>query len=303
MDKTGILQFINKSKLEKSEYIDLSNRDIDELPHEIGELIWVKKLNISYNNIVELPSSICNLVNLETLLITRNKVNKLPLGIGSLQKLKTFDLSYNPLVKISKEIALLSNLENFDASYCELRCLPVEITNLINIKKLNLEENPMEFPPQKVVKRGLYALMHFLSMEKRKKEASRVNMQVFNMPEKIQGAFRQYIRYFNEMISEANNKDVVFDLNFINQDFYQEMDLNAGVEGYLYDVMRYIHKKVESIRVTGELEEDISSAYFESRMSEVKERLHRFNNSLDDKIEEMRQMKREIRGLYESFDE
>lgn len=303
MDKTEILQFIEKTKLEKTESLDLSNKDIIELPQEIGELVWLKHLNLSYNNIAELPASMCNLVNLESLLLTRNKISRLPIGIGNFQKLLVIDLSYNPIVKISKEIGLLNNLELIDASYCELRNLPVEITQLINLKELNLEENPMEFPPQKVVKRGLYAMMHFMTMEKRKKEASRVIMQVFNMPEKIQGTFRQYIRYFNQMVSDANQKDVVFDMNFINQDFYQEMDLNAGVEGYLFDVMRYIQEKVETIRTSGELDEDISKVYYESRMSDIKERLYRFNNSLDDKIEEIKQMKREVKGLYDSLNE
>lgn len=243
MDKTEILQFIQKAKAEKSDRVDLSNKDITELPVEIGELTWIKHLNLSYNNINELPSSISNLVNLETLLITRNQISRLPSGLGNLQKLKILDLSYNPLVKVNKEIGLLCNLDSLDASFCELRNLPVETTNLINLKRLNLEENPMAFPPQKVIKRGLYAIMHFLTIEKRKKEASRVIMQVFNMPEKIQGAYRQYIGYFNQMVSQANQKDVVFDINFINQDFYQEMDLNASVESYLYDVMRYISGK------------------------------------------------------------
>ena len=303
MDKSEILQFIKKAKAEKAESIDLSNKEIIEIPQEIGDLVWLKHLNLSYNNIAELPASLCNLVNLQGLLLTRNKISRLPIGIGNFQKLKILDLSYNPIVKVAKEISLLNSLELFDASYCELRNLPVEITNLINLKEINLEENPMEFPPQKVVKRGLYAMMHYLTMEKRKKEASRVIMQVFNMPEKIQGSFRQYIRYFNQMVTEANQKDVVFDINFINQDFYQEMDLNAGVEGYLFDVMRYIQEKVETIRTSGELDEDISSVYYESRMNEIKERLFRFNNSLDDKIEEIRQMKREVKGLYDSLND
>lgn len=303
MDKAEIKQFINKAKAEKTESIDLSNKDIIELPQEIGELVWIKHLNLSYNSIAELPASFCNLVNLESLLLTRNKISRMPAGIANFQNLRVIDLSYNPIIKISREFGFLNNLELLDASYCELRNLPVEITNLLNLKKLNLEENPMEFPPQKVVKRGLYAIMHYLTIEKRKKEASRVIMQVFNMPEKIQGAFRQYVHYFNQMVSNANQKDVIFDINFINQDFYQEMDLNASVESYLYDVMRYIQQKVETIRTSGELDQDIGNVYFESRMNEIKERLYRFNNSLDDKIEEIKHMKREIKGLYDSLNE
>ena len=48
-----------------------------------------------------------------------------------------------------------------------------------------------------------------------------------------------------------------FDLNFINQDFYQEMDLDSGVEGYLYDIMRYIQEKVDTIKSTEELNSEV----------------------------------------------
>lgn len=303
MDKADVLQFILRSKQKKATTLDLSNKGITELPDEIGDITWIKTLNLSYNNITFLPSSICNLVNLEKLFLTRNKLTKLPGEIGKLKKLKILDLSYNPILKIPREIGLYSNLDSLDASFCELRSLPIEITNLYGLKTLNLEENPLEFPPQKVIKRGLYAIMHFLTMEKRKEEASRVMMQIFNLPEKIQPAFRQYIRYFNQMVSEANHKDVVFDLNFVNQDFYQEMDLNAGVEGYLYDIIRYIQEKVNTLKETGEIDPAVSSIFYESRINELKAHLQDFSGSLDDKIDEIKKMKSELKGLYNSLED
>jgi len=303
MDKADVLQFITRSKKKKVTELDLSNKGITELPDEIGDISNLKILNLSYNNITALPSSICKLLNLEKLLLTRNKISRLPVGMGSLKKLKTLDLSYNPLVKISSEIGLHSKLDLLDISFCELRSLPVDITNLYNLKTLILEENPIEFPPEKVTKRGLYAIMHFLTMEKRKKEASRVMIQIFNLPEKIQAPFRQYIRYFNQMVSDANHKDVIFELNFINQDFYQEMDINAGVEGYLYDVMRYIQEKIQNIKNTGELDKDINDLYVDSRVNGIKEKIKHFNVSLDDKIEEIKKIKRELNGLHDSLEE
>ncbi len=301
MDKTDVLQFILRSKQLKVTELDLSNKSIDELPDEIGDITGLKSLNLSYNNLTSLPSTVCNLVNLEKLLLTRNNIGKLPIGISNLQNLKILDIGYNPIVKIPREIGQFSHLESFDAGFCELQSLPLELTNLYGLKNLNLEENPLVFPPHKVVKRGLYAVMHFLTIEKRKQEASRVMLQIFNMPEKIQAPFRQYIRYFNQMVSEANNKDVVFDMNFINQDFYQDMDLDAGVEGYLYDIMRYIQEKVETLKIKGELDKEVTKIYIESRMNELKARLNKFNESLDDKIDEIRKMKREIKGLSDSL--
>jgi len=303
MDTSDILKFIQRSKENKIQELDLSNKGLTSLPAEIGELTHLKILNLSYNNLTELPSSICNLISLEKLFLNRNHISRLPIGLSNLFDLIELDLSYNPLVKLPREIGHLCNLEFFDASYCELRTLPIEISNLINIKELNVDENPLTFPPQKVAKRGLYAIMHYLTMEKRKNEASRVMLQVFNMPEKIQPAFRQYIRYFNQMVSQANNKEVVFDMNFINQDFYQEMMLNAGVGGYLYDVMRYIQEKVDTIQTPESQKNENGNAMIDSRINEIKEKLYRFNESLENKIDDIRQIKLEIKGLSDLLDD
>ncbi|MDA3893981.1 MAG: leucine-rich repeat domain-containing protein [Salinivirgaceae bacterium] len=302
MDKSDVLQFIQRSRHKNANEIDLSNKGITELPEELGDLTTLKTLNLSYNNISILPASIIKLVNLKSLFLTRNKISKLPIGISNLDKLELLDVSYNPLLKIPREIGSFTQLKLLDASYCELQSLPLDLTKLYNLKNLTLEDNPLEFPPQKVIKRGLYAIMHFLSIEKRKKEALKVMLQVFNLPEKIHAPFRQYIKYFNQMMTEANQKEVVFDLNFINQDFYQEMDLNAGVEGYLYDIMRYIQEKVDTIKSTEEVNSEIKDVYFESRINDIKARLNRFNDSLDDKIDEIKKMKNELNGLSESLD-
>lgn len=302
MNKLDVLQFINRAKETAAKKLDLSNKGITELPDEIGDLVHLESLDLSYNNIEQLPSSICNLKNLRDLLLLRNKIQKLPALIGSLANLKMLDISYNPLVNIPQHIGQAKNLEIFDAGYCKISHLPVEITQLYSLKQLSLEENPMIFPPEKVVKRGLYATMHYLTIEKRKDEASRVMMQVFNMPEKVQPSFRRYIEYFNHMISKANSKDVVFDIKFLNQDFYQEMDLDAGVDNYLYDIISFLKEKIEKI-TTEDQSIDIRHSYFENKMDGVKEKLHHLSNSLDQKILDIKGIKHEIKGLYNFLDE
>lgn len=302
MDRADILQFIQRVKESKATAIDLSNKGITELPDEICELLWVKSIDLSYNNLTELPAKFSNLENLEKLYLLRNNILKLPSGFGNLSKLKTLDISYNPISRLPREVGFIYNLEFLDASYCDLKILPLELNNLYCLKHLNLEENPLEFPPQKVVKRGLYAIMHFLTIERRKKEASRVMVQIFNMPEKIQGSFREYIKYFSQMVSSANQKEVIFDTNFVNQDFYQEMDLNASVESYLYDVIRYVHEKVELIK-SANTETDLEEHFVNQKINDIKSHLNTFNQSLNDKINEIRHIKRELKNLYSFLDE
>lgn len=301
MNKSDILNFLKSARDQKSTTLDLSNKNIIELPDEIGDLIDLKVLNLSYNNIVSIPDSICKLENLEELYLLRNQIQKLPANFCSFSKLKLLDVSYNPIVKFPKNIGHCEQLEFLDASYCELRTLPIELTRLIGLRNLNLEENPLHFPPQKVIKRGLYAIMHFLSIEQKKIEASKVMIQVFNLPEKVQGPFRDYIKYFNHMISKKGNQDVLLDINFINQEFYDEMELNSDVETYLFDVMRYIQQKIEHVK-SNHSNEEIKDFYIESRVSELKEQLYKFNSSLDNKIDEIKHMKTDLDSLFNLLD-
>lgn len=297
MIKNDIINFLKSAKQQNPIELDLSNKDITEIPEEIGELTSLKKLNLSYNNIIGIPDSICNLKNLEELYLLRNKLTKLPVAFGQLRKLKVLDVSYNPIVKLPMQIGNCDNLEFLDASYCDLQSLPINLTNLLSLKTLNLEENPLTFPPVKVAKRGLYAIMHYLTIEKKKKEASKVMVQVFNLPEKIQAPFREYISYFNKMITNSNNKEFLLEMNFINQNFYQEMEMNADVESYLFDVMRYIQQKLEQIK-NSHSDSEIKEIYVESRVNELKEQLFKFNSSLDDKIEEIKNMKSDLNSLF-----
>jgi len=301
MDKADVIQIIQFAKESAVEKLDLSNKGITELPNEIGLLTNLKLLDLSYNEIEEIPESICNLKNLEAVYLLRNNVSKLPAEIGQLGKLKKLDISYNPIVKLPQGLGGCSDLDFLDASYCELRSLPIELNQLYNLKTLNLEENPLEFPPQKVVKRGLYAIMHYLGLEKKKKDASKIMLQTFNMPDKLKGVFRDYISYFNQMINAANGKELQIDLNFVNQDFYQEMEINSDVEGYLFDIMRYIQQRLEQVKLN-HTDDQLKEIYIESRMSEIKEQLFRFNQSLDEKIEEIQQMKKNLNSIFNLLD-
>ena len=69
MDRDDILEIIRNVRIKNLTRLDLSNRDIREVPSEIGQLIKLEHLDLSYNFIEKLPPEIGNLVNLKTLLL------------------------------------------------------------------------------------------------------------------------------------------------------------------------------------------------------------------------------------------
>ena len=300
MDREELVFFIKKAKEKNSKSLDLSNRDLEEIPPEIGELTQLEHLDLSYNYIKKVPREIGKLINLKTLLLLKNQIKALPPTIGHLKSLALLDISHNDFTTFPKEIGFLSNLKSLDASYSELKTLPIEFIELLSLKELYLEENPFEFPPQKVIKRGLYATMHYLTTEKKRLDAAKVMLQVFNMPDSLQAPFQQYLGYFNDLVSNANEKEVRFDIKFIkHDDLGEKIDVKVGVENYLYDFMDFIKSKIEE---TKNSKDEKKFSIVDLQVAELRKQIAEFNNSLESKMNEIQTIQHKMNDFLKNLE-
>ncbi len=242
MEQTEVLQLIQKAKKAGAEHLDLSNHEITQLPEEIGQLKQLRYLNLGYNQLEVLPGCIRDLTHLEELYLLRNKLSELPVGLEALKKLRVLDLSFNKFKMLPDSFGNFECLEFLDASFCKVERLPISLVQLIGLKHLVLDENPLIFPPQKVVKRGLYATMHYLLIEKRKIESSNVAMHVINMPERLQMAFKKYLQLFGKMVAKANHKELSLDVSFLNHNLYHDVDVEVGLEDTIMEWLRKMEK-------------------------------------------------------------
>ena len=295
MDKEDVLAFLKLVDQEKATKLDLSNKDISVIPPEIGNLKNLEHLDLSYNNIKRLPKEIGKLKKLKTLLLLRNELEEIPDEIANLKELTLIDASHNNFKTMPKEIGNLINLKTLDASYGNLKKLPLEFIDLLSLRELYLEENKFVFPPAKVVKRGLYATMHYLTAEKKKKDASNVVLQVFNIPEQLKKPFIEYIECFNDIISSPNRSDVLFDIKFMRHDSQPEFELQIGVQEHLQEFLGFIKENVGQIR--GETPEKLQASLFNLEIAELKNQINSFNESLQEKLEEIKS----IQGKMEKF--
>ncbi len=299
MELDEIKQVIKYTKENQLTRLDLSNREIRVLPPEIGDLINLEHLDLSYNYIEEIPPEIGKLVNLKSLLLLRNEIRYIPPEIGNLRSLVLLDISHNRFYELPPTIGYLTELRTLDASYGLLKRLPIEFIYLLSLRELYLEENPFEFPPLKVVKRGLYATMHFLTAEKKKLDASKVVIQVFNLPETLHKPFRQYLGYFNDIISSINQQEVFFDIKFIKHNYEGELELKSEVTNYLYDFLHFVREKIEEVKNDPN---PPNLSLWDLQIAELRTHIDQVSRAIDDKVNEIKELQNKLNFFLETLD-
>ena len=95
MDKSAAI--LREAFSKKKTSLNLSKCNLEEIPSEIQEMPWLRKLNLS-NNSIRSIRSLDNLTGLESLDLRRNKISKME-GLENLVSLEKLDLSNNRIQK------------------------------------------------------------------------------------------------------------------------------------------------------------------------------------------------------------
>jgi hypothetical protein len=117
------------------------NKDISGLqaPQDYESLLKINILDISNKNLHNLPKELFNLINLEELLASDNKLTGLPEEIKYLKKLSKLDLSENTIFELPDEVSDLLNLLSLNLGYnYDLKELPDNMGNLSSLIELNI---------------------------------------------------------------------------------------------------------------------------------------------------------------------
>jgi hypothetical protein len=293
MDRDDFLEAIKIASKKNMKKLDLSNRDIAEIPDEIGILTELEELNLSYNSISNIPDAVSKMPKLKTLLLMRNQLERIPKSISGLQKLKLLDISHNRLNNLPEEIGELTELATLDASYCKIESLPVEMVNMLSLKSLYLENNPILFPDEKIVKRGLYATMHFLSEAKRNRDASKIAIQIFNLPKSMQETMRQYLDCFSDIVGTKNSLKLDFDINFIANEFEASSPAEANEKAL--HIISYLKKGIKEI--SGFPVPKDSMSQMAEEIADAKVQLNRLSTILEGKKNEISEAQAQLQRV------
>lgn len=130
--------------------VNLSRRDLTEIPSEVFENKSIKVLKLYGNKLESITEEIGQLENLEKLFIGRNNLTSLPDAIGQLKNLKILSAQYNLIDSLPSSLGEMTNLEQIILNQNKLTFLPSTIGELKNLDVLKLNFNSLKNLPEEI---------------------------------------------------------------------------------------------------------------------------------------------------------
>jgi leucine-rich repeat protein SHOC2 len=136
MDDMGLVLKRLGDNLEAVDSLNLSNRNLKELPSFIASMKQLKFLYLDNNKLIFVPE-IGKLTQLEEISIENNDLTLIPEDFNNLRNIKLMNLSKNHFKCLSSNLfGNLVNLTTLWMNNCELMYLPKEIGTLKSLEKL-----------------------------------------------------------------------------------------------------------------------------------------------------------------------
>lgn len=126
MDEVPLI--IRRIKRSGGRCLDLSNKDLTNIPNEVFQLKLVEELVLANNSISTLPDAIAELTSLQSLDLSRNRIARLPQEIMQCQALRELKLAGNPIgLGNLAEGQLRQTLDTYFQSHSSVASAPVRI--------------------------------------------------------------------------------------------------------------------------------------------------------------------------------
>ncbi|EMO63200.1 leucine rich repeat protein [Leptospira borgpetersenii serovar Pomona str. 200901868] len=138
-DEESEVIFDSSGKIKNSPYPELTKKGID-----LSKLYNSKdkSMLIEDRNLEEIPKEIGDMDSMYSLRISKSKVRSLPDTIGKLKNCKQLDIQKNQIEFLPETIGTMENLEELSAGNNKLTDLPESIYQLKKLKEIGLWENP-----------------------------------------------------------------------------------------------------------------------------------------------------------------
>ncbi|XP_068388214.1 malignant fibrous histiocytoma-amplified sequence 1 isoform X2 [Eschrichtius robustus] len=135
------------SALRELRKLNLSHNQLPALPAQLGALIHLEELDVSFNRLAHLPDSLSCLSRLRAVDVDHNQLTAFPWQLLQLAALEELDVSSNRLRGLPEDISALRALKILWLSGTELGTLPSGFCELASLESLMLDNNGLQALP------------------------------------------------------------------------------------------------------------------------------------------------------------
>jgi leucine-rich repeat protein SHOC2 len=128
-------------------WLCLKNREIVNIPENIGNFSYFIEIDLSHNKLKNLPGNFQDLNNLTKLNLSDNQLATIPDSLSFLTKLTKLNLNSNQLANVSDNIGNLTELIDLNLSGNEIEFFPDSLGQLTQLVYLDLSNNQIEYLP------------------------------------------------------------------------------------------------------------------------------------------------------------
>jgi len=128
--------------------LDIHDNQLQDLPHSVGELKLINRLNLSHNKLKAVPEGIFMMKDLRVLQLNNNQIETISDSISEIDMVNHLDLANNQLKELPGNFGYLSKLSKLNLSNNLLESLPNEMNSLTMLSFLDLTNNKLiSLPP------------------------------------------------------------------------------------------------------------------------------------------------------------
>ncbi|KAJ3299231.1 hypothetical protein HK104_009627 [Borealophlyctis nickersoniae] len=150
-DNANLGRLIQEERAKGSLSLNLGQRNLTQLPPEIGMLLELERLGLSNNLLHSLPPELGKLAHLRYLNLRSNQFREFPPAICELPRLEILDISRNKIKRLPPKFGKLMNLKVLGMSKNRIQQLPAYIGYMSELKVLKIEGNPIQWPPPDII--------------------------------------------------------------------------------------------------------------------------------------------------------
>jgi internalin A len=132
-------------ELKSLRHLELHGTGLREIPDWLGELDELQSLGLGMNELTALPNSLANLHKLEGLYLSDNRFTNIPEVAFRIKNLSRLSVSCN-------------GWRGYEG---HIKQVPADILQLPGLELLDISGQPVELPPEEVVKEGVEAIKNY----------------------------------------------------------------------------------------------------------------------------------------------